>query len=235
MVRKTLNLYPDQQERNPQYEDDPQAVNLNMAVQENVADFNNANPGQWFYGVVDTLNGNTYLVAGDVHDEPQNAQQQNARMLNTYASKPEGPFRVIRNGDQRQHVPIGWLSLADQAMCSAAERFNGIKSDPTGHQAVCRLYRLNNDQCLGFRVIKINERFGSFSDRSNSLNANKPDQRVVQTVSAAGPEIQGVTQLVQSPAGWKASPTARMPPQWANAMTTFLTQRLGILNWAIDF
>lgn len=202
----------------PQYEDDPTQVTLTMADNANVSDYFAATPGQWFYGVVDTLNGKVYLVPGNVHDDPKNAQQQNPRMLNTYASKAPVP-------------KDGWMSLA------GAEKYHGIGSSPTGHQAVASKYGLVADQCLGFRVIKINASIATFSDRSNSLNGNKPDQRLVQKVAhgTPGPYPVGVETVIENPKGFAASATSRMPPQWATAIRGFLTGRLYIGTWGTDF
>jgi hypothetical protein len=202
----------------PQYEDDPTQVTLTVADNSNVSDYLAANPGQWFYGVVDTLNGNVYLVPGNVHDDPQNAQQQNPRMLNTYASKAVVP-------------KDGWKSL------SGAEKYNGIGSVPTGHQAVASKYGLVAEQCLGFRVIKIDSSLATFSDRSNSLNGNKPDQRLVQKVPyGTNPApAAGVQVVVENPQSYAPSTTARMPPQWATAVRNCLSARLFIVGWAVDF
>ncbi len=203
---------------NPQYEDDPTQVILSIVDGGNKTDYWAASPGQWFYGVVNTLNGNIYLVPGNVHDDPANATQQNPRMLNTYASKPAVP-------------PAGWTSL------NGAEKYNGIGSTPTGHNAVARKYGLNTDNCLGFRVIKLNTHIATFSDRSNSLNGNKPDQRLVQVLphGTGGAAVAGVTMVEKNPQGYGPSTTARMPPQWAQAVMSNLTANLMITNWAVDF
>lgn len=207
------------------YEDDPSGLTLSIGDALNLNDYQQrAEPGQWFYGVVDTLSGNIYFVAGDVHDDPDNAQQKNARMLNTYASKPATPGG-------------GWKSLQS---LGEPQQTEGIKGTPTGHNAVAKLYQLAVGQCLGFRLIKVNSAFASFSDRSNSMNANKPDQRMV-SVHPTGTDpntiaaMPGVTNLIASPAGYKPSGTARMPPAWAAAVQEFLKARLGITNLAVDF
>lgn len=201
-----------------EYENDPSQVNLRFRDLNNAQDYINANPGQWFYGVVNTLTGFIYLVPGDVHDDPRNAAQTNARMRNTYASKPDVPEG-------------GWGSL------SGYESQNGIDSDPTGHQAVAKKYGLNEGECLGFRVIKTTSSIATFSDRSNSLNGNKPDQRLVHVVAfgQAGFPGPGVTIVQSSVNGFGASPTARMPPQWAVAVRSELSAELLIRTWAVDF
>lgn len=202
----------------PQYQDDPNAVVLNVFDPANINDYFSAESGQWFYGVVNTLTGNIYLVPGNVHDDPLNAQQRNPRMLNTYASKPPAP-------------KSGWKSL------TGAEKYQGISSTPTGHNAVAAKYGLNTGECLGFRVIKTNAQFASFSDRSNSLNGNKPDQRLVSVTpqGAGAAAADGVTVVEKNIHGYGPSATARMPPQWAQAVLNFLTARLGVINWAVDF
>jgi hypothetical protein len=204
---------------NPQYEDDPTQVTLNVTDGANRTDYWAALPGQWFYGVVHTLTGNIYLVPGNVHDDPQNALQKNGRMLNTYASKPAVPG-------------AGWASL------SGAEKYHGIGSTPTGHNAVCRKYGLNPDECVGFRIVKVTNSIATFSDRSNSLNGNKPDQRLVSVVpygSAAAAAAAGITQVEKNSQGFGPSATARMPPQWAQAVVSYLTGCLAITNFAVDF
>lgn len=201
-----------------EYEDDPSQVRLSLHDLSNAQDYLKANPGQWFYGVVNTLTGFIYLVPGDVHDDPANQAQQNKRMLNTYASKPDVPEG-------------GWMSL------SGAESQNGIGSVPTGHNAVARRYALNTGECLGFRVIKTTDSIATFSDRSNSLNGNKPDQKLVQIVDFGTPGLPspGVTIIQKSPKGFGASSTARMPPQWSAAVRAELSAELLIRTWAVDF
>ena len=176
----------------------------------NIFDYDRANCGQWFYGVINTQTGDLFLVAGDVHDDPNNALQLNGRMLNTYASKPPVPRG-------------GWASI--NAPGRDGERYGGIVSEPTGHMAVLKLYHVsekdNISGCLGFRLIKINKSFATFSDRSNSLNADKIDQR--------NPNLGN-----PGPGGWQASGTARMPEAWRSAVVKFLKEKLHISHMALD-
>jgi hypothetical protein len=113
----------------------------------------------------------------------------------------------------------GWHSLV-----SAEEKANGIDSSPTGHAAVLRRYnkghRMAAGDFLGFRVVKINDLMVSFSDRSNSLNADKLDQRTV--------EVQA------GPGGWKPSATARMPPQWRDAVVEWVKSYFTLQSVAVD-
>lgn len=220
-----LQKVPNSDGTQSDYQDDPSQVTLALGDMLNLHDYQQtAEPGRWFYGVVDTISGKMYLVAGDVHDDPKNALQQNDRMKNTYASKPNAP-------------DVGWKSLQP---LGDPQQTEGIKGEPTGHNSVAKLYKLDVGQCLGFRLIMINGAFASFSDRSNSMNANKPDQRMVSvhpkgTNPATIPAVPGVTHLVTSSAGYTPSGTARMPPTWATAVQNFLKAKLGITNLAVDF
>ncbi|WP_420465675.1 hypothetical protein [Panacagrimonas sp.] len=204
------------------YQDDPNAVGLQMGDVNNLHDFTAAEPGQWFYGVAETTSGKVYWVPGDVHDDPNNAQQLNARMINTYASKPAVPA-------------TGWKSPN-----TPHEKANGIDSNPTGHQSVVRLYALDGGASVGFRIIKINAVLVSFSDRSNSLNGNKPDARGVAvhpygTPPNSLPQIPGVTHVIKNAAGYGPSPTSRLPDKWSTAIQAYLTGSLGLQKIAVDF
>lgn len=191
------------------YNSNAAGVVLSMPAPRQYFDYHRANPGQWFYGIVNTSTGHVYIAPGDVHDDPRNAAQENPRMLNTYASKAAVPAQ-------------GWSSLAG---ASVHEQRNGLDSTPTGHMALLKLMGVpagDLDAFLGFRVVKINRVFAQFSDRSNSLNAGKLDQRRTDDV-------------IPGPGGWKPSSTARMPPQWADKVIAYLQDRLGIRNVARDY
>lgn len=192
------------------YNNNPQTVQLTLAaVYEH--DYVRANPGQWFYGAVDTTSGQIYLVPGDVHADPRNELNLNERMRNTYASKPPVPFP-------------GWHSLVNGG--SQHEIQNGIGGVPgqTGHMRIMQLMQIPQDRVgdfVGFRLIKTCPGIATFSDRSNSLN-NRPGQQRI-----TGPVTPG-------PGGWMPSGVARMPEQWRDATIAHLRQHLAINNLAVD-
>lgn len=170
-------------------------------IHENVMDFNNSKPGQWFIGVLDTNNKQVFIVPVNVFEgsngvlNQQTLSNAGPRVMNRYASgTPED-----REGKQKDFHAFktgNWLEN---------------RGNLTHHISVATHYGSEPDDCLGFTLIKV--AVGGFAQMkcgSNSLNT-RPDGEVKHNFSQATHSGGNIT-----------SGSVQMPENWRNSLETFL-------------
>jgi hypothetical protein len=153
----------------------PIATNVLTHRQDNLNDWNTADPGQWFIGVVDTHNRDVFVVPVNVFEGRGGLNQEtinntNSRAINRYASGAPG-----------ENIGVNYIfsSFAGQ---------NWLEARPVGqthHACVAIHYGTTEDNCLGFSLIKVaDQNFAQLKCASNSLNT-KPGYSVNHSFARA--------------------------------------------------
>lgn len=131
---------------------------------DNLTDYKNAAPGQWFMGVLCTVTNKIRIAPvnpfeggrGELNESVLN--NCNERGMNRYASGTPGDREGI-NSDFATYNSYGdnWLIARRPGM--------------THHVMMVNHYRMERRSCLGFSVIKLSHTHALLKFTSNSLNA----------------------------------------------------------------
>lgn len=198
---------------------------------DNLQDWQNALPGQWFIGVVDTHNKNIYIVPVNVFEgrgalNPNVLNNTDQRGMNRFGSgatryaagAAAAREKQIDPEDQNTQVPIERQGVVQNFVSFAGGNF--IETRPAGrthHTCVAQNYGANPDDCLGFSLIKLAPTtFAMMKCGSNSLNLH-PNYTVNYNFSVATATSHNAD---FNPA---ACVTAyQMPDGWVDAVIQFL-------------
>ena len=183
----------------------------------NLQDYKQAKPGQWFIGVLDTHNKKVYILPIDPQTESAktNTGQRNR---NRYASgvtfdtdedtnKVSGP--VINT-----HKTTPWKSC--KANCL------DITTGSTTHERIQVKYELDQDNLLGFTLIKIAEHagkgFGMLKGSSNTMNMRGG---VGWDVGDCGLPSHSFSRATADDKPGTVPGTVQMPANWKNALMDY--------------
>lgn len=189
----------------------PEASADLVHVPEHLADWQRASPGQWFIGVVDTVERLIFLVPVNVFKGRDTINEEtlantNQRAINRYAS---GPHSTAETGGGIEHRG---RDRADWATYLGGDWLESRPVGMTHHTGTALHHGRVPGHCLGFSLIKVAPtHFAQLKGGSNSLNGDKADAVVFHSFSratfGAGADFMpGSTQL---------------PPQWRDAILTY--------------
>ena len=185
------------------YNNDPSRVNLCIVPHGMVFDYQTADPGKWFIGVVNTGTGQMYLAPVNPFEGLGGQLDQAAltntspRAVNRYASgvpadKTDAvqPFLTFSDGDWLRARPTG----------------------QTHHTAVATHYGCSPEDCVGFSIVKQGIGFGQMKCTSTSLNGDKQESRIEHSFSRA---------TASNASGFHPG-SAILPDIWRDAIAEFL-------------
>lgn len=171
--------------------------------QDNLDDWNVAESGQWFIGVVDTHARNIYVVPVNVFEDRGGQLNQgtlnntNSRAINRYASGAPNERNGVMNPNFTSFGGNNWLQA----------RMVG----QTHHSCVAIHYGTTEENCLGFSLIKVDEtNFAQLKCGSTSLNT-KPGFSINH--SFARQTRDDTTEFRPG--------SAQMPVVWTNAILQY--------------
>lgn len=166
----------------------------------NPRDYRVANRGQWFLGVLDTDRKHVFLLPSDL-ETPDSYIRGAILRGGSHISKPQ-PGLPAEGWASRPMAGTGHQGINSPA--NGPDEQGGLRQ----HGRVTRAYGRDEDNCLGFAVIKMTAGLGEFRDRSNSLNSS---------AHKIGPTPR------MSPSGR----SYRMPEQWSKVLKRWLEHELG--------
>lgn len=138
---------------------DPAQANLALDPTSS-QNYNAAAEGQWFIGVVDTVNGTVYLLPINPRGTDTARSNTGQRNHNRYASGSDG--RTPR-----------WTGCTSNWMSQVAGNTTHTKC--IAHFTIANNTQINVTDCLGFTLIKLTRAgdFGLLKATSTSLNQNE--------------------------------------------------------------
>jgi hypothetical protein len=179
----------------------------------NLTDWQSADAGKWFIGVIDTHANRIYVVPVNVFEgrgalDPTTLTNTNQRAMNRYASGapedhvgPTLPYQTFGHHNWLEARPVG----------------------VTHHTGVARHYGADPNDCLGFSIIKLTPGgdFAQMKFASQSLNGGKPGATFTHNFS------QATTHPLPPAAAGQPTPlnpgSAQVPQAWQQALVTYLT------------
>lgn len=209
----------------------PNATHVLTYRNDNLQDWQNALPGQWFIGVVDTQNNNIFIVPVKVFEgrgapNPQVLNNADQRGMNRFGSgatqyapgAAAARQKQIDPEDQNTQIPIERQGIAQNFVSFTGG--NWMEARPVGmthHTIVAQHYAANPDDCVGFTLIKLAPTTVALMKcGSNSLNASPTATQnfnfSVATATGHRPDFDRASCLT----------AYQMPDAWANAVIQFL-------------
>jgi hypothetical protein len=220
-------------------------LHLHLGDPNLIADYAAARYGQWFTGVVNSVDGAVYLLPADAHALQTAVNNSIPRAMNQYASKPDysktyppslrpaaaarpnaAAYAAVGLTPPVGHPFAGWQTFAYLGL---SPNLDGVGPhlnipDPrllhrqSAHDMVIGLYGLQPGDCEGFRIIKTTDAIATMNDHSNTLNSHGGP------ANAPDPSRPGV-----DPYTYGVSTSGRMNAAWSAAVCAFLpTAGLGI-------
>lgn len=186
------------------YNPNPSSVSLHFPITGAVLEWQIAENGKWFIGVVDTSKGAVFLV-------PVNPFETNGR-LNQDALNNRDPRAINRYASG---VPADRTGAPQHFLAFFGGDGNWLEQRPAGmthHTAVALHYGSDPSDCLGFGMVKTEVGFGKMSCASTSLNGDKEGTWIAHSFSrATAANRQGFF-----PGSFQ------MPVPWRDAVAEFL-------------
>jgi hypothetical protein len=200
---------------------------------ENALDWDAAFEGQWFMGVYETTTKTVMLLPSEIQWKPSIAQNADERSFNRYASgakkKPDNWSSVASDGDTPGDLAWHKTQPGEPAI--------------TLHGKICKLYGVDDADCVGFTLVKIDRhgKFAQFKGSSKSLNdpwtvPSKMGQEEFEKVTPYS-FAQRSWQLHKNPGATPtvSSGTTQLPERFRAELLKFFKEAWGVENIASSY
>lgn len=196
---------------------DPNPTSSLSCQGDNLRDYIRAKPGQWFVGVLDTCNKKVYILPIDVQGSEGARNNNAARSHNRYASgvlANTPGSETATGGTVNVHQTTAWESCNANWMATAP--------GSTTHEKVQILYGLNQDDLLGFSLIKVSDGtdqsggFATLKCSSNTLN-----NRVGPSDADCGFPTHSFSRSTHDQRPGFTPGTTQMPSGWSDQLVEY--------------